>query len=60
MTDKRKRKITEEQYKKAIMANDTSDLFYPQELFGYGVYDVTLIVENGEHFVTFRLGGGCD
>ena len=63
---KYRRKITEEQYERAILNNgiltedDEKDVFTFSEMFGYGVYMPKVIKDHNEFFVTFTLGNSCD
>ena len=63
---KYQRKITKEQYERAMLNNsflteeDEKDIFTVSELYGYGVYLPIVIKEQGEYYVTFKLGSTCD
>ena len=63
---KYRRKITEEQYERAILnkglltEEDEKDVFTFSEMFGYGIYMPIVIEEHGEYYVTFTLGSNCD
>ena len=60
------RKITKEQYDRAmankgfITEEDMNEIFFPSEMFGYGVYNPRVIERNDEYYVTFTLGSSCD
>lgn len=60
------RKITKEQYDRAmankgyVVKDDIGAIFYPSEIFGYGVYDPRVVERNGEYYATFTLGSTCD
>ena len=61
-----RRKITKEQYDRAIQNNgfitedDEKSIFYPSEIFGYGIYMARAVEDHGEYYVTFTLGSSCD
>ena len=63
---KYRRKITEEQYERAMLnkgfltEDDKNSVFSPSEMFGYGVYMPRVIEDHGEYYVTFTLGNSCD
>ena len=63
---KYRRKITEEQYKRAltnrgcICAEDMDDIFLPEEQCGYGIYCTQVDLQNGEYIVNFEMGDSCD
>lgn len=63
---KYRRKITKEQYERAMLNNgiltedDEKSVFSYSERFGYGVYMPSVIEEQGEYYTTFLLGGSCD
>lgn len=54
------KEITEEQYKKATIDHDTSDVFTMQEVCGYGVYCEHFYEQNGKYYVSYQLGSSCD
>lgn len=60
------RKITKEQYDRAMEHNgwvtnkDVEEIFPVGLLMGYGVYLPRAFEENGEYFVSYELGNGCD
>lgn len=57
-----KREITPEQYHNVIVKHDTSGIFKPQEVMGYGVYSERYFQdkEDGKYYVEFCLGNSCD
>lgn len=63
---KYRRKITEEQYQRAlanrgcICAEDMDDIFSPQEQCGYGIYLAQVDIKDGEYIVNFEMGDSCD
>lgn len=63
---KYRRKITEEQYERAMLNNgtitdeDMKEIFSPSEMFGYGIYMPRAIEDHDEYYVTFTLGSSCD
>lgn len=55
------REITQEQYERAVNKLDTSGLFSPQEVMGYGVYNMHFIATSeGKYLVSYDLGDSCD
>ena len=56
------REITEEQYNRAVNKLDTSGLFSPQEVMGYGVYCERYFQdkEDGKYYVEYSVGDSCD
>lgn len=55
------REITKEQYNRAVNKLDTSDLFSPQEVMGYGIYNMEFIADSeGKYYVRYNLGDSCD
>ena len=63
---KYRRKITKEQYERAMLNNgiitdeDMKEIFSTSEMYGYGVYTPKAIEDHEEYYVTFTLGIGCD
>lgn len=63
---KYRRKITAKQYERAMLNkgvltdDDEKSIFTASEIFGYGVYDIRVIEDHGEYYVTFTLGSSCD
>lgn len=60
MTREITRKITEEQYNRAVNEHDVEGIFTQQEVCGYGVYNERFYQADGEYFVTFQMGSSCD
>lgn len=60
------REITAEQYERAkaksgyLTAEDREVVFYPSELYGYGVYGGDVIERDGKYYVRYSLGSTCD
>ena len=60
------REITAEQYERAkaksgyLTEEDREVVFYPSELYGYGVYGGDVIERDGKYYVRFSLGSTCD
>lgn len=60
------REITAEQYERAkaksgyLTEEDRETVFYPSELYGYGVYGGDVIERDGKYYVRFSLGSTCD
>jgi hypothetical protein len=60
------REITAEQYERAkaksgyLTEEDREIVFYPSELYGYGVYGGDVIERDGKYYVRFSLGSTCD
>jgi hypothetical protein len=60
------REITYEQYERAkaksgyLTEEDRETVFYPSELYGYGVYGGDVIERDGKYYVRFSLGSTCD
>lgn len=56
-----KRKITEEQYRRATEEHDARGIFTEAEVMGYGVYCTRYYKdEEGQCWVSFELGNSCD
>lgn len=60
------REITAEQYERAkaksgyLTEEDRQTVFYPSELYGYGVYGGDVIERDGKYYVRYSLGSTCD
>lgn len=60
------REITAEQYERAkaksgyLTEEDREIVFYPSELYGYGVYGGDVIERDGKYYVRYSLGSTCD
>ena len=60
------REITAEQYARAkaksgyLTEEDREVVFYPSELYGYGVYGGDVIERDGKYYVRYSLGSTCD
>lgn len=58
------REITAEQYARAksgyLTEEDREIVFYPSELYGYGVYGGDVIERDGKYYVRYSLGSTCD
>jgi hypothetical protein len=60
------REITYEQYERAkaksgyLTKEDREKVFYPSELYGYGVYGGDVIERDGKYYVRYSLGSTCD
>jgi hypothetical protein len=60
------REITYEQYERAkaksgyLTEEDRETVFYPSELYGYGVYGGDVIERDGKYYVRYSLGSTCD
>ena len=58
------REITAEQYGRAksgyLTEEDREIVFYPSELYGYGVYGGDVIERDGKYYVRYSLGSTCD
>ncbi len=60
------REITAEQYERAkaksgyLTEEDREVVFYPSELYGYGVYGGDVIERDGKYYVRYSLGSTCD
>jgi hypothetical protein len=58
------REITPEQYARAkngyLTEEDRETVFFPSELYGYGVYGGDVIERDGKYYVRYSLGSTCD
>ena len=60
------REISAEQYERAkaksgyLTEEDREIVFYPSELYGYGVYGGDVIERDGKYYVRYSLGSTCD
>lgn len=56
------KELTQEQYLQLTETGDLSNILSPQELCGYGVYNVSSYKDSksGRYYMTFDLGSSCD
>jgi len=57
-----KRELTPEQWENVTLRHDTTGIFKPQEVMGYGVYSERYFQdkEDGKYYVEFYLGDSSD
>jgi len=59
MREKIVREITQEQYNRAKVDHNYTNIFQPQE-YMYGIFNEYFYQEDGKFYVSYRLGESCD